>query len=147
MQSRIDLMVGKIRRRFALMVGLLGLLVVSSFFAMFIYLKSPINQEYFAKIKRGMTEVEVEAILGLASETHDMTPFNVFIGVKRPNGKSYAHRYVSDKWWNGRSMTIRVQFVEGGTVARANLDHTPGLLTEILRSLGIGGKDEVIPDE
>ena len=146
MQRRFDLVVANLSRRCALTVGLLGLLAVGSFFAMFVYLKSPINQENFAKIKRGMTEVEVEAILGLASETHDMTPSNAFISVKHPNGKTYAHRYISDKGWNGRSMTIRVQFVEGGSVARGNLDHTPGLFTEFLRSLEIGGKDEVIAD-
>src|SRR5713101_4444136 len=116
------------KRRFVLLVGMLGLLAGALCVAMIVFLNGPINEENYDKVKRGMTEAEVEAILGAASVTTYEPDGNHRIVLKESDGGTKSYRQTHRKRWQGRSMTIQVRFIEGGTVAYASIYQLPSPL-------------------
>jgi hypothetical protein len=112
-----------------------GWLILTLAFAV----QDPIMRMNCEKIRPGMTQAEVERILGPPTEAKNMRPYNVTIQV--PTGERYhyrACREISESYWKGRSMTITVEFIEDGTVGYATADRQEEmLLLELARWIGL----------
>jgi hypothetical protein len=129
-----------------LIVSITGSLAFGIFVAVFKPFQDPINRKNFEKIKLGMTEAEVEAILGPATERKDVSGCSVALMLAGLDGDScQGSRQVLQKTWKGVTRTIRVEFVEGGTVAYGDIERTKDSLWDMIRGwFGLEQDEELI---
>jgi hypothetical protein len=110
--------------------GVAALAVVCAFILYIGYMSwSPINREAFTRIRPGMTEHEVEAILG-GPCSHSM---NLPAHVAMPP----ANRPVAMKTWEDREASCLVMFNSDDRVIGASFSEGPTLLDRIFAALGI----------
>src|SRR6266404_6756916 len=77
------------KRRWILTICIAGALAIAVLITGSLLFTDPISVESFAKLKQGMTEEEVEAVLGPPSEIKDFRAFSVTIKLQNRDGISY----------------------------------------------------------
>lgn len=77
--------------------------------------KRRINPANCDKITEGMTEAEVEGVLGSPTESKDRSQMNLFKAVRSGNGWR-SPRIMKTSTWIGTDHVIEVDFGEKGTV-------------------------------
>jgi hypothetical protein len=121
------------KRGYVLTIGMLGATTALVVAALILSLDGRVSRENFRRLKLGMTDANVEAILGPALESRKLpagSPW-IYINLDGPGLLLYP---VSEKTWKRSSMTITVTFVEGGTVGYASLEHKHNTWFQELRS-------------
>lgn len=101
------------KRRWLLFIGTVGILTAGLLSALCWYFRDPINFENYERIQQGMSEADVERILGRPAD--EVFRYNT-TKVRGPDG---WHEGVESKFnntWRGNGAEIVVPFGANGTV-------------------------------
>jgi hypothetical protein len=126
------------KRRRLTLIGILGLLAGITLIA-FLSNNDAVTIENYGRVRAGMSEQEVEAILGAPSCAEDLEFRNKWVWARSPDGKNVTLcHHSSEKKWKGSYATITVDFIGRGTVGRAKMERTKDTLAQkTLRWLGL----------
>src|SRR5262245_10292063 len=119
------------RKRRLVWIGLLGLAVLIAGWVLLALLSSnPLNAEHCARIYDGMSEREVEAMLG--GPAHESEPI---LEVDPDTGEPRPSKMVIRRWFGGGGSIVLITD-EAGTVSAAAYYPSPSFWDRVRRWLG-----------
>jgi hypothetical protein len=126
----------KLRRKFP--VALVAVVGVVAFAGWLLVPRPGIDRGTFERIQEGMTQAEVEAILGVERRGRR----GVFVGpVEFVLAKADTKNYRCEGWWSDAGCVVEVYFDAYGVVVDKQLTEYTGsasFLRRVRRALGLG---------
>src|SRR5262249_19271418 len=126
------------RRLLAALVVSAGVVRVLAFAGLLLVPRPGVDRDHFERIQEGMTQAEVEAILGAERRGR----LGEFIGpVEFVLPKADTQHYRCEDWWSDSGCVVEVYFDTYGAVVDKQLTEYTGsssFLRRVRRALGLG---------